>query len=172
MARPKKDGKRAIGIQGKKGYLYIVTSKPVIKDGTKKIEKKWIATGLADTSDNIKKASEARQKLLSNNVVLTIDKNISVADYTDLILGKKKREVSDTTYSAYFYRAQRIKEYYSNVKVKEINESMVESFLDNLFETHHIQPRTVKDQRFLFRNISAIPFFNIINSFPNYQLCE
>ena len=40
MARPKKDGKRATGIQGKKGFLYIVTSRPVIKDGIKKIEKR------------------------------------------------------------------------------------------------------------------------------------
>ena len=41
MARPKKDGRRATGIQGKKGYLYIVTSQPVIRDGAKKIEKRW-----------------------------------------------------------------------------------------------------------------------------------
>ena len=36
MARPKKNGKRAKGIQGKKGYLYIVISNVVIKDGVKK----------------------------------------------------------------------------------------------------------------------------------------
>ena len=56
MARPKKDGRRATGIQGKKGYLYIVFSEPVIKNGVRKIEKRWIATGLTDTPDNVKKS--------------------------------------------------------------------------------------------------------------------
>ena len=43
MARPKKDGKRAVGIQGKKGFLYIVTSQTSICNGVKKAEKKRIA---------------------------------------------------------------------------------------------------------------------------------
>ena len=67
MARPKKDGRRATGIQGKKGYLYIVFSEPVIKNGVRKIEKRWIATGLADTPDNVKKASATRTKMLSKD---------------------------------------------------------------------------------------------------------
>lgn len=145
MARPKKDGRRATGIQGKKGYLYIVTSQPVIRDGAKKIEKRWIATGLTDTPENVKKASDSRSKLLGNKSIPVTDSNITLPDYTDYILSKKKREVSETTYSAYFYRANRIKEYFSDIKVKDVNEAMVESFLDGLFEIQHVQPRTVKD---------------------------
>ena len=58
MARPKKQGKRAKGIQSKKGFLYIVTSQQ-IKDGEKELSKKiWTSTGLTDTPDNIAKASE------------------------------------------------------------------------------------------------------------------
>ena len=48
------------------------------------------------------------------------------------MLAKKKAEVSDTTYSAYYYRAKRIKEYFGDIKVRDLNKSMVESFLDDL----------------------------------------
>ncbi len=46
MARPKKDGRRANGIQGKSGYLYIVITQNTVKDGVKKGEKKWISKSL------------------------------------------------------------------------------------------------------------------------------
>ena len=153
MARPKKDGKRATGIQGKKGFLYIVISQAVIKDGEKVTEKKWIATGLPDTLENVKKASEIRLKYQNRKTVFEVDRNISLAEYTDMILGKKKREVSDTTYSSYFHRAKHIKGYFGNLKVKDISELWVESFLDNLFEKHHIQQRTVKDIKVFLGNI-------------------
>ena len=83
MARPKKDGKRTTGIQGKKGFLYIVTSNSVIKGGIKKSEKRWIATGLSDTPENVKKASEMRKTLLNRNVISVTDRNISISDYTE-----------------------------------------------------------------------------------------
>ena len=70
MARPKKDGRRATGIQGKKGYLYIVFSQPVIKNGVRKVEKRWIATGLADTPDNVKKLLLPGQKMLRKIPIL------------------------------------------------------------------------------------------------------
>ena len=153
MARPKKNGRRATGIQGKKGFLYIVTSHPIIKDGVKKVEKKWIATGLKDTSENIKKASELRNSILNNKVDSSVDKNVSIKDYADFVLNKKKREVSDTTYASYYYRAKRIKEYFADTKVKDLNERLVECFLDDLFESHHVQPRTVKDIKVFLGNI-------------------
>lgn len=53
MARPKKNGKRALGIQGKNGYLYVVTSQLVINDGVKKSEKIWHAITKATTSSNM-----------------------------------------------------------------------------------------------------------------------
>ncbi|MCR5322180.1 MAG: site-specific integrase [Lachnospiraceae bacterium] len=153
MARPKKDGKRATGIQGKKGYLYIVTSQPVIKNGVKKTEKKWISTGLTDTPENVKTAIEHRMRLLNKTVVSVTDLNISIADYIDFILSKKIREVSNTTYSSYYYRAKKIKEYFGSVKVKEINEIMVADFLDSLFEVNHVQQRTVKDIKVFLGNV-------------------
>ena len=68
------------------------------------------ATGLTDTPENIKKASEIRIKLLNKKSMAVIDRNITLADYIDHILEKKKREVADTTYSVYEYRSQRIKQ--------------------------------------------------------------
>ena len=56
MARRKKDGRRATGIQSKKGMLYIVITQNVIKDGVRKNEKVWYATQLSDTPENVKKA--------------------------------------------------------------------------------------------------------------------
>lgn len=153
MARPKKDGKRATGIQGKSGRLYIVIAQNTIKDGIKKAEKKWVATGLADTPDNVKKAAEIRKKLLNNKEALTADRNVTVAEYTDLFLNRKKREISDTTYSSYYYKSKRIKEYFGTIKLRDVNEVIVENFLDNLFEEHHVQQRTVKDLKVLLGGI-------------------
>lgn len=95
MARPKKDGKRATGIQGKSGYLYIITDQYTLKDGVKKREKQLISTVLRDTPDNIKEASEMRQRLLNKKDVVTVDRNISLKEYSDSFLIRKKREVSD-----------------------------------------------------------------------------
>ncbi|MEE3472385.1 MAG: tyrosine-type recombinase/integrase [Butyrivibrio hungatei] len=153
MARPKKDGRRATGIQGKKGYLYIVFSEPVIKNGVRKIEKRWIATGLTDTPDNVKKASATRTKMLNKDPDTIFDRNVSLSDFMDHMLARKKREVSDTTYSGYYYRAKRIKEFFGDIRVRDLNKRMVESFLDDLFETHHIQPRTAKDVKVFFGNV-------------------
>ncbi len=153
MARPKKNGKRATGIQGKNGYLYVVISQPVIKDGVKKSEKKWHATGLTDTPDNVKKAVVIRSKLLNKKTVSSIDQNVSLSEYTDHVLEKKKREVSDTTYAAYYYRSRRINQGFGNIKLRDINEIMVEKFLDDLFEIHNVQPRTVKDIKVLMGSI-------------------
>ena len=153
MARPKKNGRRATGIQGKSGYLYIITHNHIIKDGVKTREKVWIATGLKDTPENVKKASEMRNKLNNKREVSSTDRNVTFTEYADIFLSKKKREVSETTYSSYFYRAQRIKDFFGAVKVRDVNEIMVESFLDDLFETHEVQPRTAKDNKVFLSSI-------------------
>ena len=153
MARKKRDGKRATGIQSKKGYLYIVISEADIKNGIKCVKKIWISTGLVDNTENIKLASEQRSKLLSNKSISYLSSNVSLSDYIDFYLEKKRREVSDTTYAAYFYRAKHIKDFFKDIKVKEINDSLVEKFLDNLFTKFEVQPRTVKDIKVLFGNV-------------------
>ena len=153
MARPKKDGKRATGIQGKSGYLYIITYNNFINDGVKKREKQWISTGLTDTVENIKKASEMRLRYLNKKEVATSDRNVTITEYTDAFLNKKSREVSGTTYSSYFYRVKRIKDYFGDTRVRDLTESMVEGFLDDMFEEDHVQYRTVKDVKVVFGGI-------------------
>ncbi len=153
MARPKKSGKRATGIQGRSGYLYIIKNNYIIKDGSKTLEKQWISTGLKDAPENIKKASEMRSKLLNIKEAKSTDRNISLSEYADGFLKKKKREVSDTTLSSYFYRANRIKNYFGDTKVKDLNETMVENFLDDMFKTYKVQRRTVKDTKVLLSSI-------------------
>ena len=154
MARPKKNGKRAKCIQGRKGYLYVVISKSVIKNGIKKLEQKWFPTGLKDVPENVKKATRVRDIIIeeteNNPGAPTVDKNISVTDYLDLILEKKKREVADTTYTSYFYRAKKIRDYFTIVKVKDVSKELLASFFDDLFTEDNIQPRTVKDIRVFF----------------------
>ena len=116
MARKKKNGRRAEGIQARNGWLYIIRTQSVIKDGNKSYDKKWISTGLADTAENITKASEMRRAILNTGKnALCVDRDITVADYVDLFLAKKKRTVSDTTYSGYHYRGNRIKEFFGSI---------------------------------------------------------
>ena len=153
MARRKKDGRRAKGIQGKKGYLYIVISELKNINDEKKSEKKWISTGLIDAPENIEKASEMRKKILRQSDGSVIDRNISLSAYIDYVLSQKKRDVSDTTYSSYFYSAKRISEGIGNVLVREVNKKLIEIFLDNLFTVSKAQPRTVKDTKAFFSQI-------------------
>jgi len=154
MARPRKDGRRAEGIQCKKGYLYIVTSQTVFRNGVRATEKVWTSTGLPDTPENLKKVVEARQRLLDKDGAACLDRNVTIADYVDHFLEQKKRTVADTTYSGYFYRARLIKEYFgSETKVKSLNAVSVEKFLDALFETYGVQPRTAVDTKILLGSL-------------------
>lgn len=153
MARKKKEGRRATGIQAKKGFLYVVQCNTIVKDGVKVSGKKWFATGLEDTPDNVVKACEIRAKLNNKKSSEIVDRNILVKDYVDLFLSRKKRDVCDTTYAGYYHKCCLIKDFYGELKMKDINESNVEIFLDSLFTTRHSQPRTVKDAKVLFGSL-------------------
>ena len=154
MARKKKNGRRAEGIQARNGWLYIIRTQSVIKDGKKSYEKKWISTGLTDITTNIAKASEMRRAILSSvNTALSVDRDTTVTEYVDLFLAKKKRTVSDTTYSGYHYRGNRIKEFFGSIKVKGITQANIEQFLDYLITDCKCQTRTVEDVKVLFGSI-------------------
>ncbi len=153
MARKKKDGKRAKGIQGKKGKLYVVTNQIFYENGTKKVKKNWIRTGLDDVPGNIKKALDYRERVSKSNTITLIDRNITMSDFVDEYLKKKERDVSDTTYRSYYHRGLHIKSYFGEQRVKDIDEATIECFLDNLFTSHGLQPRTVKDIRVYINGI-------------------
>ena len=153
MARKKKDGQRATGIQSKKGMLYIVTSKIVIKDGKRVSEKKWTATGLKDTPENVKIAAGFRSGLLNQTSQTTPNRDITLSEYVDQFLKSKKRTIADTTYSAYSQRGARIKEYFGDKKLNRIRVSDVENFLDYLITHKKTQQRTLKDIKALFSSV-------------------
>lgn len=49
MARKKKNGRRATGIQAKRGKLYIIITQNMVEDRKVVNKKKWISTGLPET---------------------------------------------------------------------------------------------------------------------------
>ncbi len=134
----------------------MIISRPVIENGIRKYKKEWKSTKLKNIPENVKEATEARKRRLNNKEIADIDYNILLTDFIDLYLDKKKREIAEATYSAYFYKAKSIKEGLGNVRVRDVNEALVEHFLDELFVVHEMQPRTVKDIKVLFGNIMDI----------------
>lgn len=153
MAKKKKCGRRATGVQSKKGMLYIVITQSVIRDGTRAYDRKWISTGLQDTAENIRKAQEMRARLLQQEPGAWINRDITVADYVNVYLEKKRRTVSDSTYSSYMYRGSHIKKYFGRCKLKAVTVRDVECFLDHLFTEENAQPRTVKDIKVFFGSV-------------------
>lgn len=153
MGRTKKEGRRASGIQGKNGLLYIVTSEIKIVEGKKVYKKTWIPTGLRDTSENVPKAVELRKKHLSKTNVDIINKDISLTDYIDLYLEKKKKSIRDTTYSTYLCRGKTIQKYFGNMKIKDINKRYYEDFFESLINGQEMGSRTIKDTRLLLSQV-------------------
>lgn len=149
MSRPRKGSRRDKGIHAKSGYLYIVKSETTIIDGCPMTKKKWISTGLKDTRENVKLAADYRNKLARRRIILE-DPNITLSEYIDKVLVRMKRELADTTFATYSYRGKRIKRFFNGRLVKDLQKKEVESFLDYLFQTCHLQPGSVKDtKRFL-----------------------
>jgi len=153
MGKNKPNGKRAPGVQGKDGRLYIITNEIAYKDGKKCYRTKWVSTGLKDTIDNVRKVKEFREQYL-NKTSSILDINMSLASLIDYFLASKKRKLRDTTYSAYCYRAKAIKKYFGDeVKLKDINQRVVEAFLDYLFIDNNMRPRSVKDIKDFFSSV-------------------
>lgn len=152
MARQRKSGRKDTGIQAKKGYLYIVLSHNTIRDGHKYNEKKWIATGLPDTAENVVKAAELRARILRNNSIGTLNFNATMSDYVDTFLALKEREIADTTYAKYMYNSLHIKAYFGNLKVKEITPKLIEDFFDSL-HAKGLKNQTISGIRILAKSI-------------------
>ena len=150
----KKDGRRDTGVQAKKGWLYILLPLKKVEEGQRASSKRWVATGLADTNDNLKRAKDMRKSLMSSKSKgLTDDHNVMLVMYVDLYLARKKRTVADTTYAGYLYRSVKIKEFFKKLKLKDITQADIEQFLDYLFAADNCQMRTVKDIKVLFNGI-------------------
>ena len=154
MARKRKDGRRAEGIQGKKGRLYYVITQEEVIDGKKISKRVWCATGLPDKDENISKAVEMREKRLSSaGSALSVDREVPMKTYVNLYLAKKRRTIADTTYSGYFYRGNRIIDFFDEIKVRSVSKVNVEQFMDHLITDCESQERTVKDIKTLLSGI-------------------
>ena len=91
MARKRKDGRRAEGIQGRKGRLYYIITQQEVIDGKKISKRVWCATGLPDKDENISKAVEMREKRLSSaGSALSVDREVPMKTYVSLYLAKKR----------------------------------------------------------------------------------
>lgn len=153
MGRRKKDGKRAKGIYGQHGALYVVMNTSVIENGLKKNKRIWISTGLSDTTENIKQASDIRYNLLNKHKQPHENIDTLVPELANEYLQVKEREIQNTSYASYIYRIKHIREYFSEVKVRDITKQHVEAFLDYLFTEKHLQKRSVKDIKVSFSSI-------------------
>ena len=154
MARKRKDGRRAEGIQGKKGRLYYVITQEEVIDGKKVSKRVWCATGLPDKDENISKAVDMREKRLSSaGSALSADREVPMKTYVNLYLAKKRRTIADTTYSGYFYRGNRIIDFFDEIKVRSVSKVNVEQFMDHLITDCDSQERTVKDIKTLLSGI-------------------
>lgn len=154
MARKRKDGRRAEGIQGKKGRLYYIITQEEVIDGKKISKRVWCATGLPDKDENISKAVEMREKRLSSaGSALSVDREVPMKTYVNLYLAKKRRTIADTTYSGYFYRGNRIIDFFDEIKVRSVSKVNVEQFMDHLITDCESQERTVKDIKTLLSGI-------------------
>lgn len=153
MARPKKAGKRATGIQGRQGFLYIIKNQQINDNGIQKAKKLWIPTFLEDTKENIPKAVEIRKQIFGKKQELNIDINITLSDFIDSFLEEKRRKVADTTYAAYVNRGKHIKTVLGEKRIRSITVDDVESLFDYLFTQKHVQERYVKDIKVLFSEI-------------------
>lgn len=154
MARKRKDGRRAEGIQGKKGRLYYVITQEEVIDGKKISKRVWCATGLPDKDENISKAVDMREKRLSSaGSALSADREVPMKTYVNLYLAKKRRTIADTTYSGYFYRGNRIIDFFDEIKVRSVSKVNVEQFMDHLITDCDSQERTVKDIKTLLSGI-------------------
>lgn len=154
MARKRKDGRRAEGIQGRKGRLYYIITQQEVIDGKKISKRVWCATGLQDKDENISKAVEMREKRLSSaGNALSVDREVPMKTYVNLYLAKKRRTIADTTYSGYFYRGNRIIDFFDEIKVRSVSKVNVEQFLDHLITDCESQERTVKDIKTLLSGI-------------------
>lgn len=154
MARKRKDGRRAEGIQGKKGRLYYIITQEEVIDGKKISKRVWCATGLPDKDENISKAVEMREKRLSSaGSALSVDREVPMKTYVNLYLAKKRRTIADTTYSGYFYRGNRIIDFFDEIKVRSVSKVNVEQFVDHLITDCESQERTVKDIKTLLSGI-------------------
>ena len=153
MARKPSDGRKATGIQSKKGKLFIIINEGVVENGKLVNKHRWVSTSLDSTPENIKKAVDLRERLLKHRSQNIINSRIKMAEYIDTFLVSKERTVANTTYAGYCRRCQPIKEFFYNTCVRDITTVRIEQFLDYLSSSGRYGLRSLKDIKVMFNSI-------------------
>ena len=156
MARPRKQGKKAVGIQAKGGMLYIVESCIEYEDGKKKSKKIWVATGLKDTDENLQMAKDMREMRKHTRKNGLLGRDTTMDELVDHFLELKNREVANTTYAAYKYKLQYVKKYFGGIRARDMDETKIMCLLDDLFTRDKLQPRTVKDIKMVLTSVMEL----------------
>lgn len=116
-----------------KSYYYVKLSYKDFKTG--KWKSKTIGTGL-ETKGNKRRAEGLCNEYLEKYAYLeqpciqNIDINISLCDYLDLWLERKKPDLKTSTYEGYSYRVKKIKEYFAPTKIRliDVNAKTLDDF--------------------------------------------
>ena len=156
MARPRKQGKKAVGIQARSGMLYILENEYEYEDGMKTRKRVWVSTGLKDTDENLQLAKDMRELRKHSRKNETLGRNTTIEELIERFLELKNREVANTTYAAYKYKLLYVTKYFGGVKVRDMDETKIMCFLDGLFTKDKLQPRTVKDIKMVFTAVMEL----------------
>ena len=130
MARPRKQGKKAVGIQARSGMLYILENEYEYEDGKKTRKRVWVSTGLKDTDENLQLAKDMRELRKHSRKNETLGRNTTIEELIERFLELKNREVANTTYAAYKYKLLYVTKYFGGVKVRDMDETKIMCFLD------------------------------------------
>ena len=137
MSRPKKTGRRATGVIGKQGYLYIRIPKEGKPGATQEL-----GTKLKDTPENVKKAVAMREHILAQRETGKLSMTSTVSDAIDVFLAAKKRSVSHTTYKGYFYRLERFRRRIGTIPLRILQTEDIEQAMDSMYEPYDEHERT------------------------------
>ncbi|MCR5203619.1 MAG: site-specific integrase [Lachnospiraceae bacterium] len=153
MARKRENGTRATGIVARNGILYIVLPTKKIENGKTVYGRQWINTGLENTENNVKLAIAMRKAKLETATAPTIINYCTFEEYVTKWLDDKRREIADTTYSAYKYGCSHIIHFLGAYKLREISRTHIQEFYDYLLMDGKRHKRTLKDIKRLLNRI-------------------
>ena len=145
-------------------YYYIKLS---YKDPiSHKWRQKMISTHL-EVKGNKRKAEALKNEAISNYSYLEtlpeeynadVDPDITLCDYLDRWLCRKKKELKLSTYESYEYRASQIRNYFKvkNPRLRDVNAGMVDRFLSHLLQYGKTDQKTSEKGPLAVRTVRSV----------------
>ena len=106
---------------------------------------------------------KAKQQAVVNNLAVKVSttSEISFKDLLEAFICQKKYHVKESTLSNYSYKMNTyLIPYWGESNLKEINLLSIDKFVDYLFASRHLAPKTVKDIAGLFDSILDFAYKN------------